>query len=300
MDKIFYVYALLNPLKPGKFEYGKITFDYKPFYIGKGKGNRYHHHLMPCAINIFDKNRYKINTIKHIRSFGVEPIVIRLFDNLSENSSFNREIFLIKLIGRENLTNMTDGGEGCSGRKWTKKQMDLRLGVKRSKEFCEKLRRANLGKKHSLETRLKLSVARKKRVTKKETLIKMSASRMGHIVTDETRKKISLSHIGIPMSNESKVKMSLAKIGKSSPMLGKHHTDESKQKIRLGKLGSIILSKRKPIYQFSVMGDFIKEWDCIMDARKIYGIGVQDCVMGKSKTAKNYIWVYKNDCCVGY
>ena len=33
---IFYVYAYLDPRKPGVFQYKDFRFDYEPFYIGKG------------------------------------------------------------------------------------------------------------------------------------------------------------------------------------------------------------------------------------------------------------------------
>ena len=59
--------------------------------------------------------------------------------------------------------------------------------------------------------------------------------RLGYKLSEETKRKIGEGNIGKVMSNESKEKMSVAakkrSVGKPSPMDGKKHTEESKQKI---------------------------------------------------------------------
>ena len=40
----YYVYVYLDPRKSGKFKYAEMLFDFLPFYVGKGKGNRLYDH----------------------------------------------------------------------------------------------------------------------------------------------------------------------------------------------------------------------------------------------------------------
>jgi len=59
--------------------------------------------------------------------------------------------------------------------------------------------------------------------------------RLGYKLSEETKRKIGEGNLGKVMSNEAKEKMSVAAkkrcVGKPSPMDGKKHTEESKQKI---------------------------------------------------------------------
>jgi len=115
---IFYVYIYLDPRKSGVFKYGSYEFNYEPFYVGKGKDERWKDKKN-------DHCEYKINKIK---SSGFETIRMKIIENLEENYSFEVEKELIKLIGKEilnegPLTNIADGGEGVSGYKWTEEQV---------------------------------------------------------------------------------------------------------------------------------------------------------------------------------
>jgi len=108
----YYIYIYLDPRKSGKYLYGEYEFEYKPFYIGKGKNRRY---LDKCGRNPIFKN--KINKIKKSE---LEPIIIKLYENLNEKESFEKEIELIEKFGRIELgtgplVNMTIGGDGKSG-----------------------------------------------------------------------------------------------------------------------------------------------------------------------------------------
>ena len=115
----YYIYIYLNPLKKGKYIYGKFQFDHEPFYIGKGKKFRYKEHLYPSR-KLREKNHLKQNILNKIKTENKTPIIIKLYDNITEYSAFRLERYLINLIGRRDinkgtLSNMSDGGEGSSG-----------------------------------------------------------------------------------------------------------------------------------------------------------------------------------------
>ena len=116
MDNRYYVYIFLDPKKPGLWRYKEYTFYYKPFYIGKGLGNRIKHHLMPCCLK---NNRLKTNIIKSIVLSGHEPIYFKLYQNLANEEALKLEIELISYFGRKDiktgiLSNHTPGGESCN------------------------------------------------------------------------------------------------------------------------------------------------------------------------------------------
>jgi len=55
-------------------------------------------------------------------------------------------------------------------------------------------------------------------------------------------------------------------------------------------------SRRKVIQQFSLNGEFIKEWEYANQAANVMGCSnssIADCCRGKIKTCKGYRWSYK-------
>lgn len=122
----FYVYVLLDPRKPGPFEYevigtGKrVRFSYQPFYIGKGKGRRELDHVIEARNG--GRNR-KCTTIRKLLRLGLEPIVIRVSDNHREIDALACEHLLIKSVRRlcdgGPLTNVSLGGQSSAGYKHT-------------------------------------------------------------------------------------------------------------------------------------------------------------------------------------
>lgn len=110
-------------------------------------------------------------------------------------------------------------------------------------------------------------------------ICKIAYSTLGVIPSEETRLKMSKSQKGRKHTEESKVKMSLANKGKK--LSEEHKLSISKSQKR-----------RKTIIQYDKQGNFIKEWNSILETMKEFG-NVGAVLLGKRKTCGGYIWKYK-------
>ena len=120
------------------YTYAYLREDGTPYYIGKGKAGRITNSLHRIAI---PKN---------------EERIIYLKKNLTDEEARKHEIYMIAILGRKDLgtgilRNMTDGGEGCAGRRV-------------SEETKKKLSEIHKGRKFTEEHRKKLSEAAKKKI----------------------------------------------------------------------------------------------------------------------------------------
>ena len=95
-------------------------------------------------------------------------------------------------------------------------------------------------------------------------------------------------------SRETKLKMSLAQIGSKNHMYGKKASVETINKMINSRTGVKNHNARK-IIQYSLNGEFIREWGCIMDAVRELNISrnISACCLGQLKTSGGYIWRYK-------
>lgn len=99
----------------------------------------------------------------------------------------------------------------------------------------------------------------------KEQKQKRVDSRKGYKHSEETKRKIANSHKGKKVSKE--------------------HIE----KLHKGQ----ILANSKPIIQYDLEGNFIKEWQSATVAAKEFGLhptSIRHCVQGKTKTSGGYIW----------
>jgi hypothetical protein len=110
-----------------------------PFYIGKGTKKRDLHHEWKVLKGKAGNNPHLLNKIRKIKSLGFDILYEKWFESDDEWFCYWMEAYLIDYFGRENLCNLTDGGEGANYWK----------GKKRSEEDRAKFRKAHLGVKLS-------------------------------------------------------------------------------------------------------------------------------------------------------
>jgi hypothetical protein len=112
-DKRYYVYVYMDPTKKGTFQYGPFSFEYEPFYVGKGFKTRYIDHLklIKCesCISFFYKK------LKKMLKNEIIPIIIKYKENLNEVDAYNLEDIMVATIGKRidqkgPLTNVNNGG----------------------------------------------------------------------------------------------------------------------------------------------------------------------------------------------
>jgi hypothetical protein len=246
MNKIFYVYIYLDPSKNGEFKYGEYSFSNEPFYVGKGKGQRFKQRSSVSKT----ESGYLNNKIRKLDKNGLKPIILKIKDELLENEAFLLEKEVIAQIGRLDckkgpLLNFTDGGEGPAGKIL-------------SQESKLKISKSKTGKKigpHSDETKKKMSLARKGVKFSEEHRRNLSKSRKKRIMSDATKEKMRKSMIG---KNKGKIMSQEQKNKLKSIMSGRKASLETRLKISQGMLGhkvsqetiNKIVSKRRANHNY--------------------------------------------------
>ncbi len=201
MEKKYYVYFHINPLKN------------EIFYVGKGYGGR-----------AYDKKTGRSKWWKDtINKYGL--IIDIVEDGLTNDEAIEREIWYIAKLGRKDLglgplVNMTDGGEGASGYKHTSESLEKMSLVHKGRIYIT-------GTRQTDETKRKISEAKKGQISWNK----------GISPSDETKMKLSVINkgnkyaLGNTHSDEAKEKIKEARKRQTPPNLGRKMSEETKRKI---------------------------------------------------------------------
>lgn len=181
-------------------------------YIGKTADSSPKPRLNEHMRNALDKNTpwHVSRWIRKAILNGDEVLSIIVELDLSEEEALQREIFYIahyRVLGYK-LTNMTDGGDGSSGRITSEETR---------KKLSKSLKGKGVGRKFSEEHRRKIGESQVGRVFSEETRKKISDKAKGRMASSEARKKISDS-----------VKKNWAE---KEQRTGQKHTLESREKM---------------------------------------------------------------------
>lgn len=172
----------------------------KPYYIGKGRGDRINRPHQGCLVNL-------------------PPLERRIYlkRGLTEEEAFKHEVYMIAILGRKDLglgclVNLTNGGEGTSGWEMPQKVKD-------------KIGAANRGRE-------RMDIRGENNPMKKPEIAEIVAqSKRGKPRDNDTKQKIKEALIGKQQSLETREKR-----GKS--LRGKRKSKDHADKIRAAKTGT--------------------------------------------------------------
>lgn len=181
---LFYVYILYRP-------------DGRPFYVGKGSGERIEFHRW-AAEQGYKARRYSI--IRKIWREGGDFAAQKVFEIYDENEAFAMERYLIASIGRENLTNETDGGDGNYGwvpdEQWRRRKSEQMRGRDRGPEWRANVQAAKIGKPRSEECKAKIRAALTGRKLPPEHVEATAAGNRSRKRSDDARRRMSEARRG--------------------------------------------------------------------------------------------------------
>lgn len=134
LDKSHQIYIYYNPLKNNQeFYVGETGTDYRWLFHLKEAEKFIRQNRSNKWIEENADNPHKTRTIMKILRAGLEPKIEKVLEGVDEQTAKAEEIRLIALYGRADLglgplTNMTDGGDGQSGRIWTEERKESITG----------------------------------------------------------------------------------------------------------------------------------------------------------------------------
>lgn len=166
-------------------------------------------------------------------------------------------------------------------------------------EFCSIYTKEKLKQPKTNEHKLKISNSLKGKTKSKEHCLNISKNTKGKAGKYFRTNKLKISNsFKIKNNKERGIKISTKLKGRIIDWI--KHTDETKHKISLANKDN----NNKPIIQYDLKGNFIKEWKSISEASKYYSnisnfesvrSSLSCCLRNKTKTSLKFKWKYKNE-----
>lgn len=277
IDRHFYVYIHRRKTN------GRI------FYVGKGMGER----LTKC-----DNRNIHWRRIVAKHGFTAHKVSA----DMPEPCALSFERALIAAIGRENLCNMTDGGDGISGYRFSEEQRKA-IGDASKASWTSDRREAararrlgvkpgNAGVSPSSETRAKISAANKGRkkpsgFSEVQSQRQKGVPRPPHVI-----EALRMANLGKPLTDETKRKLSEALKGEKAHWYGKEFSADHCRRISEGKKGKG--GKRV------IRSDGVEFWSALAAANHMRGngfpkaaaTGITCTCRGRQETAYGFGWKY--------
>lgn len=109
--------------------------------------------------------------------------------------------------------------------------------------------------------------------------------------SEEAKRKISIANKGKVVSKETIEKMRKANLGKVNNNCKKKTIEERKKRV-------ISRKRERPVLQYDLDGNFIREWESICEAGRFYGLcygasSIKVACDNPNRTCKGFKWKYK-------
>lgn len=243
--------------------------------------------------------------VKAIREYGFDSFKVEVLytsDDFLDRKELRKHLDKMEKIYIKQFNTIEDGYNISTGGTGG-------VGVPRSQKQLDSIRELNINRVWSEETK-KLISENSKKMWQREGYREMMSAKMsgsnnpmygvrltgeknhnyGKHLSEETKRKLSIAnkgHKGTPVSEEHKAKL-------RALFTGVPKTEEHRRKLSEAITGKEAPHKWKPVLQYSLEGEFIKEWKNIAEPQAFYKTkGISGSANGKRIVVAGYIWRYK-------